>query len=42
MYVFWQTSINYQRPKLSVCINNNIIEGFLDTGEDMSIITPES
>ena len=40
--IFWQTSINYQRTKLRVCINGNFIEGLLDTGTDVSIITPES
>ena len=40
--IFWQTSINDQRPKLRVSINDIVIEGLLDTGADMSIITPES
>ncbi len=40
--VFWQTSINDQRPKLRVCVNGIFITGLLDTGADVSIITPES
>ena len=40
--IFWQTSINDQRPKLRVCVNGIFIEGLLDTGADVSIITPES
>ena len=39
--IFWQTSINDQRPKLRVCINGIFIDGLLDTGADVSIITPE-
>ena len=40
--LFWQTSINDQRPKLRVHINNIVIEELLDMGMDVSIITPES
>ncbi len=40
--VFWQTSINNQNPKLRVCVNGIFITGLLDTGADVSIITPES
>ena len=40
--IFWQTSINEQRPKLRVCIDKVVIEGLIDMGVDMSIITPES
>ncbi len=40
--VFWQTSINDQRPKLRVCVNGIFITGLLDTGANVSIITPES
>ena len=40
--IFWQTSINEQRPKLRVCVNGKFITGLLDTGADVSIITPES
>ena len=40
--IFWQTSINDQRPKLRVCINSIFIKGLLVTGVDVSIITPES
>ena len=35
--IFWQTSINDQRSKLTVLINEIVI-----TGADVSIITPES
>ena len=41
-HIFWQTSINDQRPKLRVCINGIVIVGLIDTGVDVSIITPES
>ena len=40
--VFWQTSINDQRPKLRVRINGIVIVGLIDTGAEVSIITPES
>ena len=40
--IFWQTSINEERPKLRVCVNGKFITGLLDTGADVSIITPES
>ena len=40
--IFWQTSINDQTPKLRVCVNFKFITGLLDTGADVSIITPES
>ena len=40
--IFWQNSINDQRQKGKVCINVIFIEGLLDTGADVSIITPES
>lgn len=39
--LFWQTSINYQKPKLRVHKNNIVIKGLLDTGADVTIITPE-
>ena len=42
-YIFWQTFIIDQRPKkLRVCINGIFIEGLLDMGMDVSIISPES
>ena len=41
-HTFWPTSVNDQRPKLRVCINGIFIEGLLDMGADVSIITPES
>ena len=40
--IVWQTSINDQRPKLRVRINGIVIVGLIDTGADVSIITPES
>ena len=40
--IFWQTSINDQRPKLRLCINNILIQGLLDTGTDVTIIIPKS
>ena len=40
--IFWQTFINDQRPKLRVHINDTVIEELLDTGADVTIITPES
>ena len=40
--VFWQTSINEQRPKLKIWINNIIIEALIDTGADVTIISSES
>ena len=40
--IFWQTSINDQRPKLRVYINGIFIEGLLDTSVNVSIITSES
>ena len=39
--IFWQTSINYQQPNLRVHINNIVVKGLLDTGADVTIITPE-
>ena len=40
--IFWKTSINVRRPKLRMCINGIFIEGLLDMGVDVSIITSES
>ena len=40
--LFWQTSINDQRPKLKMQINDIIIEGLVDTDADVTIIAPES
>ena len=40
--IFWQTSINHQRPKLRILINGIVIVGLIDTEADMSMITPES
>ena len=42
MCIFWQISINDQRPKLRACINNTVIEELLDTGVNVNIIPPES
>lgn len=40
--IFWQTSIEDQRPKLKVLVNNIEIEGMVDTGADVTIISPKS
>ena len=40
--IFWQTSINEERPKLKVRVDNIYIQGLVDTGADVSIITPQS
>ena len=40
--VFWQTSINEQRPKLKIRINVIVTEGLVDTGMDVTIISLES
>ena len=40
--IFWQTFKNDQRRKLRVCINGIVIEGLLDPGVAVAIITPES
>ena len=40
--MFWQISINDQRPKLKVYINDIVIEGLLDIVVDVTIIPPES
>ncbi|KAL6040906.1 hypothetical protein STEG23_037882 [Scotinomys teguina] len=40
--IFWQTSINEQRPKLRIRINGLVLEGLVDTGADVTIITPKS
>ena len=37
--VFWPTAINDQRPKLKVQINGVEIEGLVDTGADVTIIS---
>lgn len=40
--IFWQTSIEDQRPKLKILVNNIEIEGMVDTGADVTIISPKS
>lgn len=40
--MFWQTAINAQRPKLKLQINGTEIEGLVDTGADITIISPKS
>ena len=40
--IFWQTSVNDQRPKLRVYISDVVIEGLRDMGVDVNIITLES
>ena len=37
--IFWQTSIEDQRPKLKILVNNIEIEGMVDTGADVIIIS---
>ena len=41
-YVFWKTVVNDQRPKLMVQMNGVDIEGLIDIGSDVSIISPKS
>lgn len=36
--VFYQTSINDQRPKVKIKINGIVIKGLVDTGTDVTII----
>ena len=36
---FWQTSIEDQRPKLKILVINIEIEGMVDTGADVIIIS---
>ena len=40
--IFWQTSIEDQRPKLRILVNNIEIEGMVNTREDFTIISPIS
>jgi hypothetical protein len=40
--VFWQKLVNDQRPKLMVQMNGVDIEGLIDIGSDVSIISPKS
>lgn len=40
--IFWQTSINNQRPKLTIQINGIKTEGLVGTEADVSIIAPKS
>jgi hypothetical protein len=40
--IFWQTSIEDQRPKHRILVNNTEIEGMVDIGADVTIITPIS
>ena len=40
--MFWQTTINDQRPKLKIQINGIEIEGLVDTGGDVTIMSPKS
>ena len=41
-FVFWKTVVNDQRPKLMVQMNGVDIEGLIDIGSDVSIISPKS
>lgn len=38
---FWQTVINDERPKLKIKLNGIEIEGLLDSGADVPIISQE-
>ena len=40
-WAFGQTSINEQRPKLKIWINNVVIEGLVDTHADVTMISSE-
>ena len=40
--IFWQTSIEYQRPNLRMLVNNIEIEEMVNTGADGTIIFPKS
>jgi hypothetical protein len=40
--IFWQTSIEDQRPKLRILVNNIEIEGMVNTGANVTIISPKS
>ena len=40
--LFWQFSINEQRQKLTIRINDIVIEGLVDTSADVRIISSES
>ena len=40
--VFWQTSINKQRPKLKIQTNDIVIESLVYTGANVTINSPES
>lgn len=39
--LFWQTSINKQRPKSKIGINDTVIECLVDTVMDVTIIAPK-
>ena len=41
-HIYWKTSINDQRPKLRVRVNDIVMEELLDTGAEVTIITPKS
>lgn len=40
--VFWQNAVNDQRSKLKIQINGIEIKGLVDTGADVTIISPKS
>lgn len=40
--IYWQTSINDQRPKLKIILSNIELEGMVDTGADVTAITRKS
>ena len=41
-WIFWQTFINKQRPKIKVWINAIVIEGLVDRDVFVTIISSES
>ena len=40
--MFWQIVVNDQRPKLMVQMNGVNIEGLVDTGADVNILSQKS
>ena len=41
-WLFWQASINEQRPKLKIQINGVVIEDLVETGVDVTVILSKS
>lgn len=40
--VFWKSVVNNQRPKLNFPVNKIEVEGLMDTGADITIISQKS